>query len=143
MNDPALPPPTATDPAPSARSPRIRLHYPWWRVALALAVAIPADGVLFFLDMVPPVGIPIDLGVGFMIWLILGRPIVLIGVLILEAIPGVGLLPFWTLVVGAIALLGMVPGRNIGDPRAAPASAIGEATRVLLAKGNTPDGSNT
>jgi hypothetical protein len=93
-----------------------RLRFTWWRIALALAIAVPADIVLAPLELVPPVGIPIDVAIAVLLWLILGRPTVLLVALILEAIPGLGILPFWSLVVVAISVWGRVPGRGVGDP---------------------------
>src|SRR5262245_34416184 len=49
---------------------------------------------------------PVDLGTALLLFLVLGRQWLLLPGLVLEAIPGVGVLPFWLLVVGAIAVLG-------------------------------------
>lgn len=43
-----------------------------------------------------------------------------------------GLLPFWTLVVGSMPVLGMVPGRSLGDPQTDPSSALAMAARTVM-----------
>jgi hypothetical protein len=54
----------------------------------------------------PPIVWVIDLGTALLLFMILGRQWLLLPGLALEAIPGVGVLPFWLLVVAAIAVLG-------------------------------------
>jgi hypothetical protein len=46
------------------------------------------------------------LGTALLLFMVLGRQWLLLPGLALEAIPAWGLLPFWLLVVGAIAVLG-------------------------------------
>ena len=46
------------------------------------------------------------MGTALLLFLVLGRQWLLVPGLALEAIPGLGVLPFWLLVVGAIAVLG-------------------------------------
>ena len=46
------------------------------------------------------------LGTALLLFMVLGRQWLLLPGLALEAVPGLGVLPFWLLVVGAIAVLG-------------------------------------
>jgi hypothetical protein len=48
----------------------------------------------------------VDLVTALLLFMVLGRQWLLLPGLALEAIPGFGVLPFWLLVVGAIAVLG-------------------------------------
>jgi hypothetical protein len=59
-----------------------------------------------FTTPLPPIGWVADLATALLLFLVLGRQWLLLPGLALEAIPGLGILPFWLLVVGAIALLG-------------------------------------
>lgn len=83
-----------------------------WRILLAFAIAGVSDLIGGIFTLVPPVYIPLDLATGAAIWFALGRPVLVLAVLVLEAIPGIGLVPFWTLVVGMIVFIGKLPGRS-------------------------------
>ena len=86
----------------------------WVRIGLAMAIALVSDGLSFFLSptvIAEPLVIGIDLVTGVLIWLALGRPMLLFAVFLAEAIPGVGLIPFWTMVVALLATTGRLPGR--------------------------------
>jgi hypothetical protein len=48
----------------------------------------------------------LDVGTALLLFMVLGRQWLLLPGLALEAIPGLGVLPFWLLVVGAVAVLG-------------------------------------
>jgi hypothetical protein len=54
----------------------------------------------------PPLCRVVDLGTALLLFMVLGRRWLLLLGLALEAIPGLGVPPFWLLVVGAIAVLG-------------------------------------
>jgi len=78
-----------------------------------MAIALVSDGLSFFLSatvIAEPLLIGIDLVTGVLIWLALGRPMLLFAVLLAEAIPGVGMVPLWTLVVALLAT-GRLPGK--------------------------------
>lgn len=99
-----------TDSAPSNiwKSPS------WVRIGLAMAIALVSDGLSFFLSptvIAEPLVIGIDLVTGVLIWLALGRPILLFAVFLAEAIPGVGMIPLWTMVVAILATTGRLPSR--------------------------------
>jgi hypothetical protein len=76
------------------------------RLALAFAIAASSDAIGAFLTPLPPIGWAADIATALLLFLVLGRQWLLLPGLALEAIPGVGVLPFWLLVVGAIAVLG-------------------------------------
>jgi hypothetical protein len=83
-----------------------------WRILSAFAVAGVSDLIGGIFTLVPPIYIPLDLATGAAIWFALGRPVLLLAVLVLEAIPGVGAVPLWTLVVAMIVFIGKLPGRS-------------------------------
>ncbi len=86
----------------------------WVRIGLAMAIALVSDGLSFFLSptvIAEPLVIGIDLVTGVLIWLALGRPMLLFAVCVAEAIPGVGMVPLWTMVVALLATTGRLPGR--------------------------------
>ena len=76
------------------------------RLALAFAIAGLSDVVGAFATLAPPIVWVVDAGTALLLFMVLGRQWLLLPGLFLEAIPGVGALPFWLLVVGAIAVLG-------------------------------------
>ena len=76
------------------------------RLALAFAIAGLSDVIGAFATLAPPIVWVVDVGTALLLFMVLGRQWLLLPGLVLEAIPGVGALPFWLLVVGAIAVLG-------------------------------------
>jgi hypothetical protein len=76
------------------------------QLALGFAIAAASDAVGVFAAPLPPVEWAVDLGTALLLFLVLGRQWLLLPGLALEAVPGLGVLPFWLLVVGAIAVLG-------------------------------------
>ena len=76
------------------------------RLAFAFAIAGISDAIGVFATPLPPIGWLVDLGTALLLFIVLGRQWLLLPGLALEAIPGLGVLPFWLLVVGAIAVLG-------------------------------------
>jgi|GEM_PF-2204397 len=76
------------------------------RLAAAFVVAGISDAIGAFTTPLPPIGWVVDLATALLLFILLGRQWLLLPGLVLEAIPGVGILPFWLLVVGAIAVLG-------------------------------------
>jgi hypothetical protein len=75
-------------------------------LALAFVIAGISDAIGAFVTLLPPIGWVVDIATALLLFLVLGRQWLLLPGLALEAIPGVGVLPFWLLVVGAIAVLG-------------------------------------
>ncbi len=78
-----------------------------WRIAIGFLLALVADAVLFFVE-VPGVSQAIDLAVAGLLFAILGWQPLLLPALIAEATPGIGIFPFWTLVVASIGLFGTI-----------------------------------
>ncbi|MFZ0669907.1 MAG: hypothetical protein WBE94_13970 [Pseudolabrys sp.] len=76
------------------------------RLVLAFAIAGIADAIGAFATPLPPIVWVVDLATVLLLFMVLGRQWLLLPGLALEAIPGFGVLPFWLLVVGAIAVLG-------------------------------------
>jgi hypothetical protein len=76
------------------------------QLALAFAIAGASDAVGAFANAIPPLTWVLDVATALLLFVVLGRQWLLLPGLALEAIPGVGVLPFWLLVVGAIAVLG-------------------------------------
>ncbi len=75
-------------------------------LALAFAIAGIADAIGAFATPLPPIVWALDLGTALLLFMVLGRQWLLLPGLALEAIPGLGVLPFWLLVVAAVAVLG-------------------------------------
>jgi hypothetical protein len=84
------------------------------RLALAFVIAGLSDVVGAFASLAPPIEWAVDVVTAALLFVVLGWQWLLLPGLVLEAIPGVGVLPFWLLVVGAIAVLG-TPRPNIGQ----------------------------
>ena len=76
------------------------------RLALAFTIAGISDAIGAFATPLPPIVWMVDLGTALLLFMVLGQQWLLLPGLALEAIPGLGVLPFWLLVVGAIAVLG-------------------------------------
>jgi hypothetical protein len=76
------------------------------RLALAFAIAVLADSLSVVFTLTPPVQWVIDMITAALLFLVLGRQWILLPGLIMEAIPGIYIFPFWLLVVGAVAMWG-------------------------------------
>jgi hypothetical protein len=76
------------------------------RLALAFVIAGISDVIGAFTTPLPPIGWVADIATALLLFLVLGRQWLLLPGLVLEAIPGLSVLPFWLLVVGAVAVLG-------------------------------------
>jgi hypothetical protein len=75
-------------------------------LVLAVAIAAVSDAIGAFVTLAPPIVWVVDLATALLLFMVLGRQWLLLPGLALEAIPGLGVLPFWLLVVGSIAVLG-------------------------------------
>jgi hypothetical protein len=84
------------------------------RLVLAFVIAGVSDVIGAFVSLAPPIAWAVDLVTAALLFVVLGRQWLLLPGLVLEAIPGVGVVPFWLLVVGAIAILG-TPRPKIGQ----------------------------
>lgn len=74
------------------------------QMAIAFGVAAVSDVLSIWLTFAPPFQWAIDLGTAFILFLIFGRRWVLLPGLVMEAIPGMGVFPWWVLVVLSIIL---------------------------------------
>lgn len=79
------------------------------RLFLAFLIACVSDIVGALVTWVPPAVWALDLATAIALFIVLGWSWLLLPGLVLEAIPGLEILPFWVLVVGAVAIF--------GDPR--------------------------
>lgn len=86
------------------------------RLALAFFLAALADGLSILLTPTPPVQWAADLVTAVLLFLVLGRQWILLPGLVMEAIPGLYIFPFWVLVVGAVALWGKARPNVSGTP---------------------------
>jgi hypothetical protein len=102
------PPPTEPSKQPTgAETPSSNtLKFSKKQLVLAFVIAGISDAVGAFIAPLPPIGWVADLATALLLFMVLGRQWLLLPGLALEAIPGLGVLPFWLLVVGAIAVLG-------------------------------------
>ena len=101
------PPPEPSKQPISAETPASKtLKFSKKRLALAFVIAGTSDAIGAFVALLPPIWWAADIVTALLLFLVLGRQWLLLPGLALEAIPGLGVLPFWLLVVGAIAVLG-------------------------------------
>ena len=71
---------------------------------MAFTIAALTDGLAVYLTLAPPVEWAVDLVTAILLFMVLGRQWILLPGLIMEAIPGFYIFPFWVLVVGAVAM---------------------------------------
>jgi len=101
------PPPEPSKQPTSVKTPSSNtLKFSKKQLALAFVIAGISDAIGVFITPLPPIGWVVDLATVLLLFMVLGRQWLLLPGLALEAIPGLGVLPFWLLVVGAIAVLG-------------------------------------
>jgi hypothetical protein len=81
---------------------------------MAFVIAGLSDVIGAFATLAPPIVWAVDIGTALLLFMVLGWQWLLLPGLALEAVPGVGVVPFWLLVVGAIAVLG-TPRPKIGQ----------------------------
>ena len=102
--------PPHTEPSkqpPNAETPSSKtLKFSKKQLVLAFVIAGISDAIGVFITPLPPIGWVADIVTVLLLFMVLGRQWLLLPGLALEAIPGFGVLPFWLLVVGAIAVLG-------------------------------------
>ena len=108
--------PTPKTPIPHSEEPQLlpRPRFSKRRLALAFAIAALSDGLAVFLTLIPPVEWAVDLVTAALLFIVLGRQWILLPGLILEAIPGLYVFPFWVLVVGAVAIWGTARPKRDG-----------------------------
>jgi len=91
---------------PGTRNPLPSLRFSRSRLALAFTLAALADGLSVFLTLTPPVQWAVDLVTALLLFAVLGWQWVLLPGLLMEAVPGLYIFPFWAIVVGAVAVWG-------------------------------------
>ena len=102
-------PPAALDAASYSKvESKLPLGLTKKQIVLAFAIAGVSDVISAFATFAPPVEWAVDIVTAILLFVVLGWRWLLLPALILEAIPVVGVLPFWVLVVGAIAVWGTV-----------------------------------
>jgi hypothetical protein len=99
-------PPEGSGPGGREKQCSIRPRFSWRRLALAFAVAALSDGLSLYFIPVPPLQWAVDVVTVLLLFVILGWQWILLPGLIMEAIPGLNVFPFWVFVVGAVALWG-------------------------------------
>ncbi len=108
----------------------------WLRLGAAFAIALSSDAFSFFTSawvITEPIVIAVDVATAMLLWWALGRPALLFVVFLAEAIPGIGMIPFWTMVVGALAVTGRLPATmaaRAAKPRADDPSDSGSKTQA-------------
>ena len=101
-----LPPEPSEQPTSVKTSSSETLKFSRKRLVVAFAIAAASDAIGAFATPLPPIVWVVDIATVLLLFMILGRQWMLLPGLALEAIPGFGVLPFWLLVVAAIAVLG-------------------------------------
>jgi|SRR5215468_426014 len=101
-----LPPEPSKQPTSIETPASETLRFSKRQLALAFAIAASSDAIGAFATPLPPIVWVVDIGTALLLFMVLGRQWLLLPGLALEAIPGLGVLPFWLLVVAAIAVLG-------------------------------------
>jgi|SoiMethySBSTD1v2_1073268.scaffolds.fasta_scaffold1266591_1 hypothetical protein len=93
--------PTDVEPAPHGPE-RSSGELSTLRRLLALVVALAADGLSVWTELLPPAQWTLDLATAFLLFALLSFRWWLLPALVIEAIPGLGVFPTWTLAVAAI-----------------------------------------
>lgn len=75
------------------------------RVGIALAVALAADTLFVWTELVPPLALAIDAAVAVALFFLLGARWSLVPVLAVEVFPLTSVFPTWTLAVVSLAAL--------------------------------------
>jgi hypothetical protein len=74
------------------------------KMAIAFGLAAVSDALSIWITFAPPFQWALDLVTAFLLFLIFGRRWVLLPGLVMEAIPGMGVFPWWVLVVLSIIM---------------------------------------
>ena len=98
--------PPGQSPTGTATSSSLAFHFSKRQLALAVAIAGISDTIGVFVALSPPIVWLLDVVTAILLFAVLGWQWLLLPGLVMEAIPGVAVLPFWLLVVAAIAAWG-------------------------------------
>jgi len=74
------------------------------KMAIALGVAAVSDALSIWITFAPPLQWTLDLATAVVLFVIFGKRWALLPGLVMEAIPGMGVFPWWVLVVLSIGL---------------------------------------
>jgi hypothetical protein len=105
----------ATGPSPTRRGSGVAgvetrgdnaLRFSKRQIVLAIVIAAISDALCAFVVFAPPIVWGVDALTAVLLFAVLGWHWLLLPGLALEAIPGLGVIPFWLLVVGAIVVWG-------------------------------------
>jgi hypothetical protein len=88
------------------------------QIAVALTIAVFSDVLSAFVTVAPPIAWGVDVATAVVLFLVLGWNWLLLPGLLMEAIPGFGVFPFWCLVVAAIVLWGTARPKLRGESTA-------------------------
>lgn len=86
--------------------PPLPLRFSKRQLVLAFAIAALSDALGAFVSLAPPAVWAVDVVTVALLFAVLGWQWLLLPGLVMEAIPGVGILPFWILVVVGIIVWG-------------------------------------
>ena len=104
--------PASTSQPETPAAPSEGLHSPvhrrlsWRRLAFAFTLAAAADGLSVVWTLTPPAQWATDVITAILLFIVLGWQWILLPGLIMEAIPGFYIFPFWVFVVAAVAVWG-------------------------------------
>ena len=93
-----------TLPAPVQSETRQLGRYSRGKIAVAFGVAAVSDLLSISMTFLPPVQLAIDLATAAALFWVLGKRWALLPGFVAEAIPGMGVFPWWVLVVLSILL---------------------------------------
>jgi hypothetical protein len=82
------------------------VHFSKKQIALAFAIAAISDVIGVFVTLAPPLVWVVDGVTVVLLFAVLGRQWLLLPGLVMEAIPGLAVLPFWLVVVGGVVMWG-------------------------------------
>jgi hypothetical protein len=94
------------------------------QLVVAFAIAGLSDALSIFVTVAPPISWGVDLVTVALLFIVLGWRWLLLPGLIMEAIPGFGVFPFWLVVVAAIVVWGTARPRLRGESTAPLVSLI-------------------
>jgi hypothetical protein len=100
------PTPIDRPPAVAPKPTGILGFTPTKQLVFAFLIAGISDAISVFATAAPPLQWGVDLATAALLFMVLGWRWLLLPGLILEAIPGLDVFPFWLMVVGAIAICG-------------------------------------
>jgi hypothetical protein len=105
-------------PASPATGASLAAGFSTMQLVIAFAIAALSDALSIFVTVAPPIAWGVDLVTAALLFIVLGWRWLLLPGLIMEAIPGFGVFPFWLVVVAAIAVWGTARPKVRGESTA-------------------------